>query len=59
MPKNPIYESIEVVSTDSFDGEKPLVWVFLTERGGQKKQIHYFNDKKIAWSGGAVKDITY
>lgn len=59
MPAHPTYESIEVMSNDAGAGETPLVWVFLTERAGQKRQVHYISDKAAAWAGTLVRPIAY
>lgn len=59
LPKHPTYECIEVMSRETESGKTPAVWVFLTERAGQKRQVHYLNDKALAWPGTIVRDITY
>ena len=46
-PKHPIYESIEGATKTSPSGED-LVWIWLTERAGNKRQVHYFNDLQTA-----------
>jgi len=46
-PKHPIYESIEQASKKS-PSNQDLVWIWLTERTGNKRQVHYFNDLPTA-----------
>jgi hypothetical protein len=60
-PTHPLYESIEGASTKSPSGQD-LVWVWLTERVGTKRQVHYLNDLQAATrpSGEAYyRDIRY
>ncbi len=61
LPKHPLYESAEVMSTDPPDRQQPLVWLFFTERPGPKKQVHYFNDKTAAAAlpGSYYREIEY
>lgn len=53
LPRHPLYESLEVMSTEPPNGAKPLVWAFFTERAGAKHQVHYLNDEQVAahWGG--------
>jgi hypothetical protein len=38
--RHPVYEAIEVMARDGSDGRPPLIWSFLTEREGRKKQVN-------------------
>jgi hypothetical protein len=61
-PRHPVYEAIEVMARDGSDGRPPLIWSFLTEREGRKKQVNYFNDPVLArrWPGDThYRDIEY
>jgi hypothetical protein len=48
LPGDPLYEAVEVMSTERGASASPLVWVFFTERSGSKLQVHYFNDAQVA-----------
>ena len=55
-PQHPKYEAIEVmVQDDVLDTESKLIRIFFTEREGEKRQVHYFNDTETAknWRGEA------
>jgi len=60
-PTHPIYESIEAASRNTPSG-RDLVWIWLTERAGNKKQVHYLNDRQAAarFSRDAYyRDVSY
>jgi hypothetical protein len=60
LPGDPIYEAVEIMSRDRGEGTPPLVWVFFTERDGPKRQVHYFNDARVAAAaGGQFRHIAY
>ena len=60
LPGDPVYEAVEVMSRDRGPGAPPLVWVFFTERDGVKRQVHYFNDRRVAMAiGGQYRDIAF
>jgi hypothetical protein len=46
-PKHSVYESIEAASKKSPSGQD-VVWIWFTERAGNKRQVHYFNDPRTA-----------
>jgi hypothetical protein len=48
LPRDPIYEAVEVMSNERGADAPPLVWVFFTERAVPKRQVHYFNDTRVA-----------
>lgn len=59
LPRHPKFEAAEVMST-ARPGGPPLVWVFFTERAGQKRQHHYVNDARLAASRGWThRDIRF
>jgi hypothetical protein len=60
LPGDPLYEAVEVMATERGSDSAPLVWVFFTERDGPKRQIHYYNDARIAAAaGGQSRDIAF
>ena len=61
LPRHPTYEAVEVMSIDSPDNPFEAVWVLFTEREGTKRQLHFFNDRRIVESveGSHYRDITY
>ena len=48
LPRHPDYEAVEVMSIDAAGSPYRAVWVFFTERRGGKRQVHYFDDRRIA-----------
>lgn len=47
LPHHPVYESIEVAARDpGANGHRDL-WVWLTERAGAKRQVHYRNNPEL------------
>lgn len=55
-PQHQKYEAIEVMTQDNTKNpESKLIRIFFTERSGNKKQVHYFNDIETAknWKGEA------
>jgi hypothetical protein len=60
LPGDPTYEAVEVMSADRGAASAPLVWVFFTERAAPKRQVHYFNDARVAAArGGHFREITF
>ena len=47
LPRHPLYESVEVMSVDSAGDYFRAVWVFFTERHGGKRQVHFFDDRRL------------
>ena len=48
LPRHPTYEAVEVMAIDAPYNPYRLVWVFFTERGGEKRQHHFMDDPRIA-----------
>jgi hypothetical protein len=60
LPGDPVYEAVEVMAAERGPDTVPLVWVFFTERDGPKRQIHYYNDPRVAAARGAQsRDIAF
>lgn len=60
LPGDPKYEAVEVMSSDRDATMPPLVWVFFTERAVPKRQVHYFNDARVATArGGNHREIAF
>ena len=60
LPGDPVYEAVEVMAAERGPNAVPLVWVFFTERDGSKRQIHYYNDPRVAAATGAQsRDIAF
>ena len=48
LPRHPTYEAVEVMAIDAPYNPYRLIWVFFTERGGEKRQHHFMDDPRIA-----------
>ena len=48
LPRHPTYEAVEVMTIDAPYNPYRLVWVFFTERDGEKRQHHFMDDPRIA-----------
>ena len=48
LPRHPTYEAVEVMTIDAPHNPYRLVWVFFTEREGEKRQHHFMDDPQIA-----------
>ena len=48
LPRHPTYEAVEVMTVDAPFNPYKLVWVFFTEREGEKRQHHFMDDPSIA-----------
>ncbi|MDE0390499.1 MAG: hypothetical protein OXI57_00335 [Rhodospirillales bacterium] len=48
LPRHPTYEAVEVMTIDAPYNPYRLVWVFFTEREGEKRQHHFMDDPRIA-----------
>ena len=61
LPRHPEYEAVEVMSIDTGGGYYRAVWVFFTERDGDKHQVHFFDDRQIAehFPGSYFRHIEY
>ena len=61
LPRHPVYESVEVASQDVPGSAFQLVWVFFTERAGEKRQHHYLDNQNVAsrWPGSVYRPIRY
>ncbi|MCY4451869.1 MAG: hypothetical protein OXC01_07955 [Immundisolibacterales bacterium] len=44
LPRQPVYESVATMSIDTVGNPCRAGWVFFTERGGGKRQVHLFDD---------------
>ena len=49
------------MSRDTPGTRRALVWVFFTERDGEKQQVHYLNNQEVAsgWSDSLYRAIRY
>ena len=56
-----MYESVEVASQDTEGNSSRLVWVFFTERAGEKRQYHYLDNPNVVsrWPGSLYRPIRY
>ena len=61
LPRHPVYESVEVMSVDSAGDYFRAVWVFFTERHGGKRQVHFFDNRRIVehFPGSRYRPIEY
>ena len=61
LPRHPMYEAVEIMSIDTPGNPYKAVWVFFTERDGNKRQLYFVNDRRIAegLDGGHYRDIAY
>ena len=61
LPRHPVFESVEVMSIDSAGGYFQAVWVFFTERDGDKRQVHFFDDRQLVehFPGSHFRPIEY
>ena len=61
LPRHPVYESVEVMSIDSAGDYFRAVWVFFTERHGGKRQVHFFDDRRMVehFPGSHYRPIEY
>jgi hypothetical protein len=60
LPRHPVYESVEVASREPDRNGRVDVWVWLTERAGSKRQIHYRNSELLAgFVGGHHRPISF
>lgn len=60
LPGDPVYEAVEVMAAERGPDALPLVWVFFTERDGAKRQVHYYNDARVASATDAqLRDIAF
>lgn len=61
LPRHPVYESVEVMSIDSAGDYFRVVWVFFTERHGGKRQVHFFDNRRIVehFPGSHYRPIEY
>ena len=50
LPRHPTYEAVEIMTVDAPFNPYRLVWVFFTERDGEKRQHHFMDDPRIAES---------
>ena len=48
LPRHPTYEAVEIMTIDAPYNPYRLVWVFFTEREGEKRQHHFMDDPRIA-----------
>ena len=48
LPRHPTYEAVEIMSIDAPFNPYKLVWVFFTERDGEKRQHHFMDEPLIA-----------
>ena len=61
LPRHPVYEAVEIMSIDTAGNPYRAVWVFFTERDGSKRQIHFFDDRRIVegFPGSHYRTIDY
>ncbi len=61
LPRHPTYEAVEIMSIDAPSNPYKAVWVFLTEREGSKRALHFFDDRRIVegFEGSHFRDIAY
>ena len=61
LPRHPVYESVEVASQDTPGSPFRLVWVFFTERAGEKRQHHYLDNQNVVsrWPESVYRPIRY
>ena len=61
LPRHPVYESAEIMTIDTVEIPYRAVWVFFTERDGGKRQIHFFDDRRIveSFAGSHYRTIDY
>lgn len=62
LPRDPLYEAVEVMSLATSGSATPLVWAFFTERAPPKRQHHYTNSHDMAaktgWTYAAIDYAT-
>ena len=62
LPREPLYEAVEVMSLATSGSATPLVWAFFTERAPPKRQHHYTNSHDMAaktgWTYAAIDYAT-
>ena len=61
LPRHPVYETVEIMSIDTTSNPHRAVWVFFTERAGDKRQDHFFDDRRIVerFEGSHYRTIDY
>ena len=61
LPRHPFYEGVEIMSIDTVGNPYRAVWVFFTERDGGKRQVHFFDDRRIVegFAGSYYRPIDY
>ena len=61
LPRHPVYESVDIMSIDATGNPYRAVWVFFTERAGDKRQDHFFDDRQIveSFAGSHYRTIDY
>ena len=61
LPRHPVYEAVEIMSIDSVGSPYRAVWVFFTERAGGKRQVHFFDERRIVegFAGSHYRTIDY
>ena len=61
LPRHPVHESVEIMSIDAAGSPYRAVWVFFTERRGNKRQLHFLDDRRIVenFDGSHYRPIAY
>ena len=61
LPRHPVYESVEIMSIEPAGSPYRAVWVFFTERRGNKRQLHFLDDRRIveSYDGSHYRPIVY
>ena len=62
LPRHPVYESAEIMSIDAAGSPYRAVWVFFTERRGNKRQLTLPGrqaDRREATTGSHYRPIVY
>ena len=55
---HPVYESAEIMSVETAAAPYRVVWVFFTERDGNKRKIHYLDNQLGRGHGCAADSMT-
>ena len=61
LPRHPLYESVEIMSIEPAGSPYRAAWVFFTERRGNKRQLHFLDDRRIveSYDGSHYRPIVY
>ena len=60
LPGDPVFEAVEIMAAERGPNTNHWCGFFFTERDGPKRQIHYYNDARIAAAvGGQSRDMAF